>query len=65
MDSVGKPTGKSNLVNLRRVFPPQISCMGRIAPCRLMMKVTVMLLSSSVPMFPLLLQNCHCLESLF
>ena len=37
--------------------------MGRIVPCKLMMKVTVMPLLSSVPMFPLLVQNFHCLTS--
>ena len=65
MDSAGKLSGKWNLVKLGTVFPPQISCMGRIVPCRLVMKVTVMLLLSSVSMFPLLLQEFHCLTSLF
>ena len=33
--------------------------MGRIVPCRLVMKVTVMVLLSSVPTFPLLLLNMY------
>ena len=43
MDSAGKLSGKWNLVKLGTVFPPQISCMGRIVPCRLVMKVTVII----------------------
>ena len=53
----GTPSGKANLFKLWTVFPPEISCMGRIVPCSLAMKVTVMVLLSSVPMFPLLLLN--------
>ena len=63
MDSVGEPSRKSNLFNLLTFSPQQMSCMGRLVPCRLMMKITVMLLLLSVPMFPLLVQNFHCLTS--
>ena len=61
----GTPSGKANLFKLWTVFPPEINFMGGIVPCRLGMKVTVMVLLSSVPMFPLLLLNFHCLTSLF
>ena len=60
-----KPSKKLSLVKIWTVFPPQISCMARIVSCRLMMKVTVMLLLSSITMFSLLAQNFHCLTSLF
>ena len=65
VDSAAKPSRKLNLFKLCTVFPPEISCMGRIFPCGLMMKVTVMPLLSSVPVFPLLVQNFHCLTSFF
>ena len=60
-----KPSKKLSLVKIWTVFPPQISCMARIVSCRLMMKVTVMPLLSSITMFSLLAQNFQCLTSLF
>ena len=63
MYSAGEHSRKSNLFKFWTAFPPQISCMGRIFPCRLMMKVMVMLVLSSVPMFPLLVQNFNLLTS--